>query len=80
MGLDTARRDVFLDAEVSYDFVVKQLAQTCKVADKTGSAIAIGHPHASTLKALADELPKLNAQGYRFVFASAVIESRSGQL
>ena len=80
MGLETARRDVFLDAEVSYDFVVKQIKETCRIADKNGAAIAIGHPHLSTLKALADELPKLDRQGYRFVFASAIIEIQSGQL
>ena len=80
MAMPSAKRDVFLDSEMTYDFVVRQLEQTRKVADANGIAIAIGHPYPSTLQALADELPKLNQSGYRFVFASDIIAALHGNL
>ena len=80
MGLRTARRDVFLDSEISYDFVVKQLREACEIARRNGQAVVIGHPHPVTLKALADELPRIDRQGYRFVFASELVRTADGQL
>lgn len=74
MGLRTAERDVFIDAEESYDFAVKQLRETARVASEQGFAIAIGHPYPSTLKAMVDIMPQLDQQGYDFVFASALVK------
>lgn len=45
-------RDVFLDHAMDLASVKKQIFQAVKIAKKRGYAIAIGHPHVNTLKAL----------------------------
>ena len=45
-------RDVFLDHDPDINEIKKEIKRAVKVAKKTGSAIAIGHPHKNTLKAL----------------------------
>ena len=79
MGLRSAKRDVFLDSVDTYSFSVKQLSAACKVADTQGSAVVIGHPYPTTISALVDELPKMDRKGYRFVFASTLVDAL-GQL
>ncbi|MDJ0836941.1 MAG: divergent polysaccharide deacetylase family protein [Acidobacteriota bacterium] len=69
----TAKRNVFIDAEATYEFAVKQLRETREVARREGSAIAIGHPYPGTLQALAEEMPKMDREGFRFVFASQLV-------
>ncbi len=73
LGLRTSRRDVFLDSEQSYDFAVKQLQEARRIANQQGSAIVIGHPYPTSLAALRDQMPRMNAEGYRFVFASDLV-------
>ena len=46
-------RDVFIDNTQSISYIHKQLAKAVKIAKKRGYAIAIGHPHKATFKALA---------------------------
>jgi polysaccharide deacetylase 2 family uncharacterized protein YibQ len=45
-------RDVFLDHHMDKPYILKQIKQAIKIAKRRGSAIAIGHPHKNTLKAL----------------------------
>jgi len=46
-------RDVFIDNTQTVSYVHKQLAKAVNIAKRRGYAIAIGHPHKATLKALA---------------------------
>ena len=69
-GVRAAFRDVFLDDTQTREAVLAQLALAERDAEKKGWAIAIGHPHSATLAALQEELPKLEARGVHFVFAS----------
>lgn len=69
-GVATARRNVFLDDEQTVDATKKQFALAIRDAKEKGSALAIGHPHATTLEALGDMLPEAERQGVRLVFAS----------
>ena len=46
-------RDVFIDNEHNVPYIHKQLQKAVNKAKKRGYAIAIGHPHKMTLKALA---------------------------
>jgi len=73
MGLTTARRDVFLDSVEDYDFTVKQLREAREVAKSQGLSVVIGHPYPSTLQALLDEMPKMESEGFQFVFASNIV-------
>lgn len=45
-------RDIFIDNEHNVPYIHKQLQKAVKMAKKKGYAIAIGHPHKMTIKAL----------------------------
>jgi len=45
-------RDVFIDNEHNIPYIHKQLQKAVKMAKKRGFAIAIGHPHKMTMRAL----------------------------
>ncbi|MCC6766230.1 MAG: divergent polysaccharide deacetylase family protein [Deltaproteobacteria bacterium] len=68
-----AERSVFLDHDPSPDAIVRALAVAAKTARQTGQAIAIGHPHASTLTALATWLPAAARDGFAIVPVSALV-------
>ena len=73
-GVPAAYRNVFLDDVETREAVLAQLELAAHDAARQGSAIAIGHPHPETLAALAEGLPKLQAQGIRLVFASSLVQ------
>ena len=52
-GVASAGRDVFLDNVVSDSAIKARLEELVSKARKSGVAIAIGHPHAATLRVLA---------------------------
>ena len=73
-GVPSAFRNVpFLDDVEEVAAVRKQLALAFKGAKEKGEAIAIGHPHAATLQALREFLPKAKAQGIQLVRASELV-------
>ncbi len=72
-GLSHAERDVFLDHEISKDFVRNALKKLERVAYKKGYAIAIGHPHAETIEVLKEWLPTLAEKNIELVPASALV-------
>ncbi len=73
-GVPSASRNVFLDDVESANAVRAQLELAARDAKKNGFAIAIGHPHSITLEVVAEELPKLQSEGIRLVFASDLTE------
>lgn len=68
-GLPTASRDVFLDNKDDVAYSEGQLREAAAIALRTGSAIAIGHPRATTLAAVKAMIPVFEAQGIQFVLA-----------
>ena len=74
-GIPTAGRDVFLDNQATVDYTENQLKEAAAIARKTGSAIAIGHPRPSTLEAVRDMIPQLEASGIEFVLARDLVSS-----
>jgi polysaccharide deacetylase 2 family uncharacterized protein YibQ len=73
-GVKTAFRNVpFLDDVQDKAAVKKQLQIAIRGAKEKGEAIAIGHPHATTLEALREMLPEAQKQGVRLVFVSDVV-------
>ncbi len=46
-------RDIFLDNEADIEYIQNQLKKAVRIAKAQGYAIAIGHPHPTTLNALA---------------------------
>ena len=66
-GLKTIKRDVFIDNKNNYDYVREQIKQAAEVAKANGFAVAIGHVHDNTLRALKDAMPELEADGIELV-------------
>lgn len=74
-GVASAARDVFLDDEQTEGSVDAQLALTERVARAQGIAIAIGHPHATTLAALERWFAQLH--GFDLVPVSTAIRLKT---
>jgi polysaccharide deacetylase 2 family uncharacterized protein YibQ len=74
LGLKSGRRQVFLDNEQDETYILGQLNQAVRLAKRTGSAIAICHPHPATIKTLIAALPGLEKQGITFVPASRLVK------
>lgn len=73
LGMRTAGRNVFLDNVQDVAAIRKQLNEAATLAKKKGRAIAIGHPHAATMQALALAIPGLKADGITFVYARDLV-------
>jgi uncharacterized protein len=71
-GIPTASRDVFLDNRESVAYSEGQLREAAAIARRTGNAIAIGHPRATTLEAVREMIPQLQAQGITFVLVQSL--------
>ena len=67
-----AVRDVFLDNSHNEEDVMKQLALLEKHALKRRTAVAIGHPHPTTVSALKKWIPKAKEKGFVFVPISTI--------
>ena len=76
-GVPNTTRDVFLDHVIDPGAIKRQLALTEKIARQSGSAVAIGHPHNTTIQALRDWLPSLEARGFALAPISAVVARRA---
>ena len=63
----------FLDDVEEVSAIRKQLQLALRDAQEKGEAIAIGHPHPETLRALSDFLPHVEAQGVHLVHASDLV-------
>jgi polysaccharide deacetylase 2 family uncharacterized protein YibQ len=73
-GVRAASRKVFLDDVASREAVLKQLDLAARDARRDGFAIAIGHPRPATIAALANGVPRLEANGIHLVFASELVQ------
>jgi polysaccharide deacetylase 2 family uncharacterized protein YibQ len=74
-GVPSASRNVFLDNEADVAYTESMLERTVAIAKRDGSAIAIGHPKATTLEAIRAMYPKMQAEGIRFVLAQDLVKN-----
>lgn len=74
IGARYIRRDVFLDNREDEEYIRKQLNKLKNKAAKLGAAIGIGHDRKVTLRVLKEELPKIEQEGFRFVFVSELVK------
>jgi len=72
-GIPNARRNVFLDDDPDPRVIRAQFRRLVRLAQRHGSAIAIGHPHPSTLAVLREQLPTLAEAGITLVPVSQLI-------
>lgn len=72
-GVPFVARDVFLDNERNYNYIMGQFRETERVARKKGYAIAIGHPYPQTLQALRDWLKQTEEKNIEVVPLSFLV-------
>ncbi|WP_051329425.1 divergent polysaccharide deacetylase family protein [Geminicoccus roseus] len=72
-GVPAIGRDVFLDNDPSTAAVTAQLHVLERLARSRGYAVAIGHPHRTTIDALMDWIPKAEARGIRLTTVSHLV-------
>lgn len=70
MGVPTTRNNLFLDNDPSVPAVKERLRQAARIAKKNGSAVAIGHCRAGTMRALRDMAAEMIDDGIDFVFVT----------
>ena len=81
MALDAARRQglpafyraVFLDDTETVPYTLGQLREFRHAVEQEGVALAIGHPHATTIAALAKFLPELERADIELVAPSQIV-------
>jgi uncharacterized protein len=73
LGIPHVDRDVFIDNDATVESVLIQLSRAERLAEKRGYALAIGHPHATTIEALLQWLPTLKEKGIVLVPASMLL-------
>ncbi len=73
-GVPSARRDVFLDSDRDRDSIAREFERLKRLAQKNGSAIAIGHPFPETLDFLETAIPALEKEGIRLVPLTILLE------
>ena len=74
LHIPVLRRDVFLDNVEKREPIRKQIQETAEVALKSGFAIAIGHYKKHTLEVIAEEIPKLEKEGFQIVKLSDLMK------
>lgn len=79
LGIPAAERQIFLDDDPGPEAIRAQFQHLLDLARSRGSAIAIGHPHPTTLAVLISEVPKAKAAGYDFVPVSYLLTRPGGE-
>lgn len=67
MGLPVLRRDVFLDTVDDKSAIRERVRELARRASENGSAVGIGHYRPNTLEVLAEEVPRLEREGFQLV-------------
>ncbi len=73
LGVPSAERDVFLDADPDPAAVRREWSRLLAVASERGAALAIAHPRDDTLSVLAEAILRARAAGYEFVPVSELL-------
>ena len=77
LGMDTIKRDVFIDNKDDYKEVYSQIQKLKRIAKKRGYAVGIGHIHKrSTVEVLKDILPELKRESFELVFVSELMKDQ----
>jgi uncharacterized protein len=77
LELPVAKRDIFIDNELTYDSILKQMKRAEKIALNKGIAIVIGHDRGATVSALARIIPDMEDTGIVFISLSELIKEGS---
>ena len=72
----SASRDIFLDNKKSTQAINIEFGRLLALAKRQKTAIAIGHPHPSTLQYLEHTIPMLENRGIKVISITKIIEIR----
>ena len=72
-GVPSFYRSVFLDDTETVGYSLGQLRKLSAAVEDQGMALAIGHPHPTTIKALEEFLPELESEDIELVPASRLV-------
>lgn len=67
IGVPSVSRQVFLDHELTDDFLLRQFNRMKRIAKKKGQVVVIGHPHPETIAFLQEHLPALESEGFNLI-------------
>lgn len=76
-GVTYLRRNVFLDHEMTDQFVSKALSKCKVLAERDGVCIAIGHPKDVTINGLKSFVNQAQDEGFEFVSLSDLIDTNN---
>ncbi len=77
MGVTSLERDIFLDNVITRETILAQLRKSEDIARRRGFAIAIGHPHETTVAVLAEWSKDLEVRGFKLAPLSAITRLQS---
>ena len=72
-GVAFGSNDRFIDPEKDLEAIKKAIRLAMRRAKQEGKAIAIGHPHPLTARAIREMIPEIEGAGIKLVFASEVV-------
>jgi polysaccharide deacetylase 2 family uncharacterized protein YibQ len=73
-SVPNTERNVFLDNELGADAIAFQFERLLGLAEKEGTALAIGHPHPQTLALLEQQIPRLRERGIELLPVRGLID------
>ena len=76
IGVEEINRDIFLDNEEDVEAILFQLQKAARLAKKSGSVVAIGHPYPETLKAL-QKWKKRRGDKFRLCSIEEIVDSEN---
>ena len=72
-GVAFASNDRFIDPEKDLEAIKKAIRLAVRKARQEGKAVAIGHPHPLTVRAIREMIPEIEGAGVKIVFVSEVV-------
>lgn len=73
-GVVCIKRDIFIDHNSDEEYIKERMNELKKMAFGEGYVIAIGHDRSLTVKVLEETIPKMKADGVKFVFLSEMVK------
>ena len=73
LGLRFAKRDVFIDNEMTAESIKKQLDRAKGIAQRRGQVVVMGHDRELTLKVIKEVVPEFEKRGIKFVLVRELI-------
>ena len=74
IGLRALDRNVFLDNDQDVAYTLTKFEELIEIAKKSGSAVAIGHPHPTTIAALERIVERFESEGIEVVPISSLLD------